>query len=101
MKYDFDTRVDRKNRGNLKELMFTPDAVRKIVTYLSFSNAHRQRNTELVKTFARFVKNPQKLVLQSKARKKVPLNVLRGTFIRRLTDLLLRLDVSLTAQAAD
>ena len=29
MKYDFDTRVDRKNRGNLKELMFTPDAVRK------------------------------------------------------------------------
>lgn len=79
----------------------SPDAVRKIVTYLSFSNAHRQRNTELVKTFARFVKDPQKLVLQSKARKKVPLNVLRGTFIRRLTDLLLRLDVSLTAQAAD
>ncbi len=28
MKYDFDTRVNRKNRGNLKELMFTPEQVR-------------------------------------------------------------------------
>ncbi len=25
MQYDFDTRVDRKNRGTIKELLFTPE----------------------------------------------------------------------------
>lgn len=79
----------------------TDKAVRDIVTYLSFSNAHRQRNTELVKTFARFVANPQKLTVQSKPRKKVPLNVLNGTFVRRLADLLLRLDITMTAETAE
>lgn len=74
-------------------------AVRDVVTYLSFSNAHRQRNTELVKTFARFVKDPQKLTVQSKAGKKAAIKALDGTFVRRLADLLLRLDVSLTAEA--
>lgn len=74
--------------------------VRGIVTYLSFSNAHRQRNTDLVNAFARFVKNPQKLVIQSKPHKTVHLSVLNGDFIRRLADLLLRLDVSLTVESA-
>ena len=75
-------------------------AVRGIVTYLSFSNAHRQRNTDLVNAFARFVKNPQKLVVQSKPHKTVHLSVLSGDFIRRLADLLLRLDISLTVETA-
>ncbi|HBO59440.1 MAG TPA: hypothetical protein DD624_05990 [Alphaproteobacteria bacterium] len=74
--------------------------VRRIVTYLSFSNAHRQRNTDLVNSFARFVKKPQKLVIQSKPHKTVHLSVLSGDFIRRLADLLLRLDVSLTVETA-
>lgn len=85
------------NRDSPAEL--SDKAVRDIVTYLSFSNAHRQRNTELVKTFARFVAYPQKLTVQSKPRKKVPLNVLNGTFVRKLADLLLRLDITMTAEA--
>lgn len=72
----------------------TPEGVRKIATYLSFSNAHRQRNFELARTLAAFVKNPVKISVRSKNGKRVPLSKLAGTPVRRFVDLLLRLDVS-------
>lgn len=44
MQYDFDTRVDRKNRGNIKELLFTPASVRE-KGYVSFSGAEFEFKT--------------------------------------------------------
>lgn len=44
MEYDFDTRVDRKNRGNIKELLFTPASVRKKGA-ISFSGAEFEFKT--------------------------------------------------------
>lgn len=38
MKYDFDTRVDRKRRGNMKELLFTPKNIRE-KGFVSYSGA--------------------------------------------------------------
>ena len=70
--------------------------IREIISYLSFSNAHRQRNTETAQTLASFIKAPKKITFQSKQGKEVPLHILRGTFLRRLTDLLLRLDTSVS-----
>lgn len=75
-----------------------PSAVRQVVSYLSISNAHRQRNTDIAQTFAQFIKSPGTISFQSKAGKQVPLSVLSGTFLRRLTDLLLRLDTSVAVE---
>lgn len=72
--------------------------IQKIVSYLSFSNAHRQRNTDIAQTLAQFIKSPGTIRFQSKAGKQVPLGVLSGTFLRRLTDLLLRLDTSVAVE---
>ncbi len=72
--------------------------IQKIVSYLSFSNAHRQRNADIAQTIANFIKSPDKISFQSKKGKEVPLRVLRGDFLRRLTDLLLRLDTSVTIE---
>ena len=72
--------------------------IQKIVSYLSLSNAHRQRNTDIAQTLARFIKDPQTILLRSKKGKQVPLNVLGGTFLRQLTDLLLRLDTSVAVE---
>lgn len=44
MRYDFDTRVDRKNRGNIKELLFTPASVRE-KGFVSFSGAEFEFKT--------------------------------------------------------
>lgn len=73
-------------------------SIQKIVSYLSFSNAHRQRNTDTAQTLAQFIKSPGTLRFQSKKGKQVPLHVLSGTFLRRLTDLLLRLDTSVAVE---
>lgn len=77
-----------------------PDAkgIQKIVSYLSFSNAHRQRNTDVAQTLARFIELPQTIRFQSKKGKQVSLNVLGGTFLRQLTDLMLRLDTSVAVE---
>ena len=72
--------------------------IQKIVSYLSFSNAHRQRNADIAQTIANFIKSPDKISFQSKPEKEVPLRVLRGDFLRRLTDLLLRLDTTVTLE---
>lgn len=72
--------------------------IQKIVSYLSFSNAHRQRNADIAQTIAAFIKSPDKISFQSKAGKKVPLRVLNGSFLRRATDLLLRLDTTVTLE---
>ena len=72
--------------------------VQKIASYLSFSNAHRQRNAETAQTLAQFIKSPNTIRFQSKAEKIVPLKVLSGSFLRKLTDLLLRLDTSVTLE---
>ncbi len=72
--------------------------IQKIVSYLSLSNAHRQRNTDVAQTLARFIKDPQTIRFQSKKGKQVPLNILGGTFLRRLTDMLLRLDTSVAVE---
>ncbi len=72
--------------------------IQKIVSYLSFSNAHRQRNADIAQTIANFIKSPDKISFQSKQGKEVPLRVLRGDFLRRLTDLLLRLDTTVTLE---
>ncbi len=69
-----------------------------ITGYLSMANAHRQRNTEIAKTLAAFLNAPDRITFQSKAGKKVPLRVLSGTFLRRMTDLLLRLDASVVLE---
>lgn len=65
-----------------------------IVSYLSFSSPHRQRNTETAKRIAEFVKKPQTLVIQSKPGKSVSLKSLRGDALRRFVELLLKLDVT-------
>lgn len=44
MQYDFDTRVDRKNRGNIKELIFTPPCIRE-KGYISFAGAEFEFKT--------------------------------------------------------
>lgn len=77
-----------------------PDSkdIQKIVSYLSFSNAHRQRNTDIANTLAAFIRAPDKITFQSRPGKEVPLHVLSGDFGRRLTDLLLRLDTSVTLE---
>ena len=77
-----------------------PDArgIQQIVSYLSFSNAHRQRNADVAQTLAQFIKEPTTIRFRSKAGKHVSLNVLRGTFLRQLTDLLLRLDTSVAVE---
>lgn len=72
--------------------------IQKIVSYLSFSNAHRQRNADIAQTIAAFIKSPDKISFQSKPGKEVPLRVLNGTFLRRVTDLLLRLDTTVTLE---
>jgi len=72
--------------------------IQKIASYLSFSNAHRQRNTDIAQTLAQFIKSPGTIRFQSKAGKQVPLSVLNGTFLRRLTDQPLRLDTSVAAE---
>lgn len=72
--------------------------IQKIVSYLSFSNAHRQRNADIAQTIAAFIKSPDKISFQSKSGKEVPLRVLNGTFLRRMTDLLLRLDTTVTLE---
>ena len=82
--------------ASLAEL--SPSAVRQIVSYFSISNAHRQRNTDIAQTLAQFIKFPGTIRFQSKAGKQVPLSVLNGTFLRQLTDLLLRLDTSVTVE---
>ena len=69
-----------------------------ITGYLSMANAHRQRNAEIAKTLAAFLNAPDRITFQSKAGKKVPLRVLSGTFLRRMTDLLLRLDASVVLE---
>lgn len=69
-----------------------------ITGYLSMANAHRQRNMEIAKTLAAFLNAPDRITFQSKAGKKVPLRVLDGTFLRRMTDLLLRLDASVVLE---
>ena len=38
MQYDFDTRVDRTNRGTIKELLFTPENIRE-KGFVSYSGA--------------------------------------------------------------
>ena len=68
--------------------------IQKIVSYLSFSNAHRQRNTDVAQTVAQFIKAPGTIRFQSKEGKQASLHVLSGTFLRQLTDLLLRMDTS-------
>ena len=72
--------------------------IQKIVSYLSFSNAHRQRNADIAQTIAAFIKSPDKISFQSKPGKEVPLRVLNGSFLRRMTDLLLRLDPTVTLE---
>ena len=72
--------------------------IQKIVSYLSFSNAHRQRNADIAQTIAAFIKSPDKISFQSKPGKEVPLRVLNGSFLRRMTDLLLRLDTTVTLE---
>ncbi len=72
--------------------------IQKIVSYLSFSNAHRQRNADIAQTIAAFIKSPDKISFQSKPGKEVPLRVLNGTFLRRVVDLLLRLDTTVTLE---
>ena len=74
------------------------NGIQKIVSYLSLSNAHRQRNTDVAQTLTRFIKEPQTIRFQSKKGKQVSLNVLGGTFLRQLTDLLLRLDTSVAVE---
>jgi cystathionine beta-lyase len=44
MKYDFETRVDRTNRGNLKALLFTPDQIRE-KGFVSYSGAEFEFKT--------------------------------------------------------
>lgn len=73
--------------------------VQKIVSYLSFSNAHRQRNAEIAKTIGNFIKEPGKITIQSKNGKQVPLKILSGDFPRKLTEMLLRLDASVTLES--
>lgn len=72
--------------------------IQKIVSYLSFSNAHRQRNADIAQTLAQFIKSPGTIRFQSKNRKQVSLSVLSGSFLRQLTDLLLRLDTSVAVE---
>lgn len=72
--------------------------IQKIISYLSFSNAHRQRNADIAQTFSAFVKSPDKISFQSKAGKEVPIRVLNGTFLRQITDLMLRLDTTVTLE---
>ncbi len=85
--------------GTESRAEITPEGIRKIATYLSFSNAHRQRNFELARTLAAFVKNPVGISVKSKSGKAVPLNKLNGNFLRRFVDLLLRLDVSVVNES--
>ena len=44
MQFDFESRVDRKNCGNLKELLFTPQNIRE-KGYVSFSGAEFEFKT--------------------------------------------------------
>lgn len=44
MQYDFETRVDRKNRGNLKEILFTPEYIRE-KGYVSYAGAEFEFKT--------------------------------------------------------
>ena len=44
MQYDFDTRVDRKNRGTIKELLFTPENIRE-KGFVSYSGAEFEFKT--------------------------------------------------------
>lgn len=74
------------------------EVVPAVAGYLSMANAHRQRNTETAKTLAAFLNAPDRIMFQSKAGKEVPLRVLSGTFLRRMTDLLLRLDTSVVLE---
>lgn len=71
---------------------------RRIADWLSESNAHKQRNAETAKTISAFLNNPRKITFQSKAGKEVPLRVLTGSFLRRLTDLMLRLDTTVSVE---
>ena len=72
--------------------------IQKIVSYLSLSNAHRQRNADIAQTLAQFIKSPGTIRFQSKNRKLASLNALSGTFLRQLTDLLLRLDTTVSLE---
>ena len=58
----------------------------------------KERNADIAQTIANFIKSPDKISFQSKQGKEVPLRVLRGDFLRRLTDLLLRLDTTVTLE---
>ena len=80
-----------------------PDArlIQKIVSYLSISNAHRQRNMDAAQTIAKFIQSPQTIRFESKEGKQVALNILEGTFLRQVTDMLLRLDTSVTLEEAE
>lgn len=86
--------------GTTSPTELSTNGIQKIVSYLSFSNAHRQRNTDIAQTLAQFIKSPGTIRFQSKTGKQVPLSVLNGTFLRQLTDLLLRLDTSVTVENA-
>ncbi len=70
----------------------------RIADWLSESNAHKQRNAEIAKTISAFLDNPRKITFQSKEGKEVPLRVLTGSFLRRLTDLMLRLDTTVSIE---
>ncbi len=74
--------------------------IQSIVSYMSFSSPHRLRNTEIARKIADFVKNPETISFQSKAGKKAALKALRGNAFRRLTELLLRLDISVQTESS-
>lgn len=76
-----------------------PDSyqIQALSSYLSFFSIHKQRNFEIARALANFFKEPQNLKISTKAGKKVPLDNLKGDIHRRILDLLLKADVTVTA----
>ena len=72
--------------------------IQEIVSYLSYSNAQKLRNTEIARNIASFIKNPGTIAVTSRPDKQVDLSVLKGDPYRRFVELLLRLDVTVTAK---
>lgn len=74
--------------------------MREIVTYLSFSSPHRQRNADMARTIADFIRAPDKITFRSRPGKQAVLNSLPGESYRRLIEMLMRLDMSVTLQSS-
>ena len=63
-----------------------------IASYLSFYSIHKQRNLDIARNLTLFVDEPKTVVFESKAKKPVPLKVLKGDLTGKTIDLLMRLD---------